>query len=118
MSKDDELLREKMKEQLQSLTGIAREADDEEFSKFVTEDCLDHQFILGIDGEFSGYILAVALGGPNIILKNNYWNPNATLKGGWGTSREEMTVPEDVSTRFFDEMANLAQVAIMSSQSI
>lgn len=118
MSKDDELLREKMKEQLQSLTEIAREADDEEFSEFVTEDCLDHQFILTIDGKFSGYILTVALGGPNIILKNNYWNPNATLKGGWGTSREEMAVPEDVSNRFFDEMENLAQLAIMSSQRI
>lgn len=118
MSKDDELLRGKMEEQLQSLTEIAREADDEEFSEFVTEDCLDHQFILTIDGKFSGYILTVALGGPNIILKNNYWNPNATLKGGWGTSREEMTVPEDVSNRFFDEMENLAQLAIMSSQRI
>lgn len=118
MSKDDELLRQKMKEQLQSLTKIAREADDEEFSEFVTEDCLDHQFILTLDGKFSGYILTVALGGPNIILKDSYWNTNATLEGGWGTSREEMTVPEDVSDRFFDEMANLAEVAIMSSQNI
>lgn len=118
MSKNNELLLEKMKEQLQSLTEIAREADDEEFSEFVTEDCLDHQFILDIDGKFSGYILTVALGGPNIILKNNYWNPNATLEGGWGMSREGMLVPEDVSTRFFDEMENLAQLAIMSSQRI
>lgn len=110
MDRDLALLKERVDEFITKLDSLVQSDCLEELSEYL-DDCWDIEVTFNMQGEFNGFSLAVALGGPNIYISYHRCQAVATISGSWGTINYQDCLGADVSDALWDAGEHLAEQA-------
>lgn len=110
MDKDLALLKERVDEFITKLDSLVQSDYSEELSEYL-DDCWDIEVTFNMQGEFNGFSLAVAIGGPNIYISCHRCQAVATISGSWGTTNYQDFLSADVSDALWDAGEHLAEQA-------
>lgn len=110
MDKDLALLKERVEEFMTKLDSLAQSDYSEELSEYL-DDCWDIEVTFNMQGEFNGFSLAVAIGGPNIYISHHRCQAVATISGAWGTTNYQDFLSANVSDALWDAGEHLAELA-------
>lgn len=110
MERGSALLKERVDEYIGKLASLAMQDSSEALSDYLS-DCWDMEFTFNQQGQYNGFSLAVAIGGPNIYISHHRCQALATISGLWGTTNYQDFLSADVSDALWDAGEHLGELA-------
>ena len=110
MDEGTALLKERVDAYISELASLVKQENPEALSEYLN-DCWEIEVTYNLQGQYNGFSLAVAIGGPNIYITHHRLQPWATINGSWGGSYYQDYLNTEVSEALWEEGEHLAELA-------
>lgn len=110
MDQGSALLKERVDAYISELESLVKQDNPEALSEYLN-DCWETEVTYNLQGEYNGFSLAVAIGGPNIYITHHRLQPWATINGSWGGSHYQDFLNTEISEALWEEGEQLAELA-------